>query len=59
MSVICGYDESRQVCDITFDNLVVNGVRISDDMPGKPRWYKTGDMCGFYIGNHVKNVTFK
>lgn len=59
MSVICGYDSGRMVNGVTFENLVINGERISDDMPGKPKWYKTGDMCGFYIGNHVKNITFK
>lgn len=58
-SVICGYDNNRMVSDITFENLTVNGVRITDDMPGKPKWYKAGDMCDFYIGNHVKNITFK
>ena len=28
------------------------------DMPGKPAWYKTGDMARFFIGEHVENVTF-
>lgn len=27
-------------------------------MPGKPKWYKTGDMAGIYIGEHVSDVTF-
>lgn len=58
-SIICGYDESRPVKDITFENLVINGVKITQDMPGKPKWYKPGDMCDIYIGNHVKNVVFK
>lgn len=59
MSIISGYDESRTVSNITFDNLVINGQKISDDMPGKPAWYKTGDMGRIYIGEHVKNITFK
>lgn len=59
MSVIAGYNEDRTVSDITFDNLVINGVKISDDMPGKPKWYKTGDMARIFIGEHVNNVTFK
>lgn len=59
MSVISGYDESRIVDGVTFDNLVINGVHISDDMPGKPKWYKTGDMCGIYVGSHVRNIVFK
>lgn len=59
MSVICGYDDSRQVTNVTFDNLVINGVKIHDDMPGKPRWYKTSDLCNFFVGPHVRNVVFK
>ena len=59
MSVLCGYDEERCINNVTFDNLTINGVHISDDMPGKPKWYKTGDMCGFYVGPHVHNVVFK
>ena len=59
MSIIAGYNEDRKVSNITFDNLVINGVRISDDMPGKPKWYKTGDMARIFIGEHVNNVTFK
>ncbi len=59
MSIIAGYNEDRKVSDITFDNLVINGVRISDNMPGKPAWYKTGDMARIFIGEHVENVTFK
>ena len=59
LSIIAGYDETRKVSGITFDNLVINGVKISDDMPGKPKWYKTGDMARIFIGEHVENVVFK
>lgn len=59
MSVIAGYDDSRPVSGITFENLRINGVRIADDMPGKPKWYKTGDMARIFIGEHVDNVVFK
>lgn len=59
LSIIAGYDDSRKVSGITFDNLVINGVRITDDMPGKPRWYKTGDMARIFIGEHVDDVVFK
>ena len=59
MSIICGYDENHKISGITFDNLVINGTRISDEMPGKPKWYKTGDMARIYIGEHVENITFK
>lgn len=59
LSIICGYDENRKVSGITFDNLVINGQKIYDDMPGKPKWYKTSDMARIFIGEHVENVTFK
>lgn len=59
LSIIAGYNEERAVSDITFDNLVINGRKISDDMPGKPAWYKTGDIARIFIGEHVNNVTFK
>lgn len=58
VSIIAGYNEDRKVSDITFENLVINGVKISDDMPGKPKWYKTGDMARIFIGEHVNNVKF-
>lgn len=59
LSIISGYDENRKVCDITFENLTINGVKISDNMPGKPGWYKTGDMARIYIGEHTENIVFK
>ncbi len=59
LSLIIGYDESRKIKGIHFDNLVINGVKISDSMPGKPSWYKTGDMARIFIGEHVEDITFK
>ena len=59
LSIIAGYVPTRRVENITFDNLVINGVRISDDMPGKPKWYKTGDMARIFIGEHTDNIVFK
>jgi hypothetical protein len=59
ISIIAGYDGERKVKNIRFENLCVNGKVISDDMPGKPAWYKTGDMARFFIGEHVENVTFE
>jgi hypothetical protein len=58
-SIIAGYDDLRKVKNITFENLRINGKLITDKMPDKPGWYKTGDMAGFFIGEHVENVTFK
>ncbi len=59
LSIIAGYDDTRKVKGITFDNLVINGVRIADDMPGKPGWYKTSDFANMFIGEHVEDVMFK
>lgn len=59
LSVIDGYDENRKVKNITFENLKINGIIIHDKMEGKPGWYKTSDMAGFYIGNHVEGISFK
>lgn len=58
MSVIAGYNEERKIKNITFENLKINDTVISDDMPGKPGYYKTSDMCNFFVGEHVENVVF-
>jgi len=58
LSIIAGYDEPRGIRNIVFENLSINDQLISDTMPGKPAWYKTGDMANFYIGSHVNNITF-
>ncbi len=58
MSIIAGYDDSRCVRDISFENLSINGRIISDDMPGKLRWYKTADYAGIFLGEHVEDVRF-
>lgn len=59
ISLIIGYDESRVIDGVTFENLMINGVKYHDKMEGKPAWYKTADLARIYIGEHVKNVTFK
>ncbi|MCF0184863.1 MAG: endo-polygalacturonase [Bacteroidaceae bacterium] len=59
LSIISGYDQNHKVKNIIFDNLRINGEKISDNMTGKPSWYKTGDMARIYVGEHVENVVFK
>ena len=59
MSIITGYDSSRLIKNIVFENLLINGKLITDDMPGKPKWYKTADMANFYVGEHVEGVEFR
>jgi len=58
LSIITGYDEARQIKNITFENLRINGKVISDKMPDKPAWYKTGDMANILIGEHVDGIKF-
>lgn len=59
LSVIHGYNETRKVKNILFENLVIGGRHIYDTMPGKPGWYKTSDMSRFLIGPYVENISFK
>ena len=58
MGIISGYDETRKVKNIRFENLTINGNVISDDMKEKPKWYKTADMANIYVNDHVEGVTF-
>lgn len=57
-SIIAGYDNTRKVKDVTFENLTINGVIIYDDMPNKPKWFKTSDMANFFVGEHVERIVF-
>lgn len=59
VSIISGYNTERLVKNIRFENLKINGEVISDDMPGKPGWYKTGDMARIFVGEHTEDVTFR
>jgi len=59
LSIISGYDETHSIRNITFRNLHINGILISDSMPGKPVWYKTSDMAGFFVGEHVEDLKFE
>ncbi len=58
LSLITGYDSEHTVKNITFEGLKINGVAIYDDMPSKPRWYKTSDFANMYVNNHVLNLRF-
>lgn len=57
-SIIEGYDDQRKVKDIVFENLSINGVKISDHMDKLP-WYKTSDMANFFVGEHVEGIRFR
>lgn len=58
LSIIAGYDEDRAIRNVVFENLKINGTVISDRMPGKPGYYKTGDLANFFIGEHVTGIRF-
>ena len=58
-SMIAGFDDMREIKNVIFENLKINGRLISDDMPGKPGYYKTADMADIFIGEHVEGVQFR
>lgn len=58
LSVITGYDDTRNIKNITFENLRVGEATITDNMPAKPSFYKTGDMANVFVGEHVEDVKF-
>ena len=58
LSLIVGYSEERKVKNVRFENLRINGRVISDDMRGKPGWYKTSDMARFFVGEFVEDIVF-
>jgi hypothetical protein len=58
LSIVAGYNAERKIKNIRFENLRINEQLISDDMPGKPAWYRTADMARFFVGEHVENVSF-
>ena len=59
MSVITGYDDQHKVRNVTFEGLKINGQKIYDDMPGKPKWHVTADYVPMFVGSHVENLIFK
>jgi hypothetical protein len=58
LSIISGYDETRGIKNVVFENLKINGKVIADNMPGKPGFYKTGDMANILVGEHVDGLRF-
>lgn len=58
ISLILGYNENRKVNGIRFQNFNINGKLITDDMPGKPKWYKTADMARIFVGEHAEDLSF-
>jgi hypothetical protein len=58
-SIIEGFDDSREIKNVVFENLNINGRVIADDMPGKPGYFKTADMARIFVGEHVEGIQFR
>ncbi|MBI2512111.1 MAG: endo-polygalacturonase [Opitutae bacterium] len=57
-SIVAGYEAARPIRNVVFEDLVINGVAIADDM-AKPRWYKTADLARIFVGEHVAGLVFR
>ncbi len=58
LSVIAGYNETRSIDNVIFENLSINGKLISEQMD-KPAWFLLSDMARFYVGPHVEGLEFR
>lgn len=58
LSIISGYDDARPIRHLSFENLKINGLLISDTMEEKPGYYRTSDMARFSVGEHVEDISF-
>lgn len=56
-SLLLGYDADHAIKNVTFENLVINGVVIADSMR-KPTWYYTTDAIQWFSNEHVTNLRF-
>ncbi|MGN8038663.1 glycosyl hydrolase family 28 protein [Chitinophaga sp. 22321] len=59
LSIVTGYSQDRRVRNVVFENLKINGTLISDNMSGKPGWYKTADMARMFVGEFVDSLVFR
>ncbi|KAF4459574.1 tat pathway signal sequence domain [Fusarium albosuccineum] len=56
-SQILGYDRTRKVENISFENLKVGNEYIHENME-KPRWYMVADFVPMFINEHTSNIRF-
>ncbi|TDO52957.1 glycosyl hydrolase family 28 [Kribbella sp. VKM Ac-2571] len=54
-AMMLGYDETRGIKDVTFQNLVVNGTVMASTMR-KPGWFTVADMVDMHVNEHVTNL---
>ncbi|WP_329262549.1 glycosyl hydrolase family 28 protein [Streptomyces sp. NBC_01478] len=56
-SLFLGYDAEHAINNVTFENLVINGLVVADSMK-KPSWYYTTDAVQWFYNEHVTNLKF-
>ncbi|CAK7227643.1 hypothetical protein SEUCBS140593_006645 [Sporothrix eucalyptigena] len=56
-SIFVGFSPERSISGVTFQNLVVNGTQIYDDMP-KASWYLTSDYVHAFVNEFVTDLVF-
>ncbi|RAL08855.1 putative endo-polygalacturonase [Aspergillus homomorphus CBS 101889] len=56
-SVILGYDRTRGVENVTFEDLRIGNTVIHDEMD-KPRWYMVSDFVPLFVNEHVRGLRF-
>ncbi|PSN61191.1 pectin lyase-like protein [Corynespora cassiicola Philippines] len=57
-SQILGYNATRNIQNVTFENLKVGGQFVHEGM-AKPRWFMVSDFVPLFANEHALNVTFK
>jgi hypothetical protein len=57
ISIIQGYDQTKMIKNVTFENLIINGKLISKETP-KPGYFKLSDIANFFVGTHVDDLNF-
>lgn len=57
-SQILGYNSTRNIQNVTFENLKVGGQLVHEDM-AKPRWFLVSDYVPLFANEHALNVSFK
>jgi hypothetical protein len=56
-SLILGYDQTRQIENVTFENLKIDDLLVHAQMD-KPAWYMVSDFVPLFVNEHVKNINF-
>lgn len=57
-SQILGFNSTRNIQNVTFENLKVGGELVHEDM-AKPRWFMVSDYVPLFANEHALNVSFK